>query len=147
MGALTDKLLAPDRRATVLADCLAVIDQEVASKSGLTGLAIKGAYKMVKAVGPNMIRDAMNGLLDDFTRRLEPFYDEHLSSGSTQPLAPYMVSRSKDVANALLGITDDRARRASGTIRKAYDQLRPTGEKHVQEAVPRIAAVIAKHAA
>ena len=146
MGALKDKMLAPGVRANVLADCVQVIEEEVAGKGGITGLAIKGAYKMVKAVGPNIVREAMDGLLNDFTGRLEPFFDEWQQKGAGTPLGSYLSSRSGQVANALLGITDDRAKRASGTLKKAYETLRPTGQKHVEEAVPRIARVLEKHA-
>ncbi|MBI5496644.1 MAG: hypothetical protein HY904_16610 [Deltaproteobacteria bacterium] len=148
MGALKDKLLAPGVRPRVLEDCVQVIDAEVQAKGGLTGLAIKGAYKMVKTVGPSIIRDSMDGLLDDFAGRLEPIYDEWKEKGAGQKLQAYMAARTAQVANALLGITDDRARRAnSGTLKKAYETLRPTGQKHVEEAVPRIGGLLEKYAA
>ncbi|MEW5852223.1 MAG: hypothetical protein AB2A00_25765 [Myxococcota bacterium] len=146
MATLKEKLLAPGVRPRVLDDCVRVIEQEVDSKGGLTGLAIKGAYTMVKAVSPTIIRESMDGLLDDFTARLEPFYAEHQSAGGGQPLRQFLTSRAGQVANALLGITDDRARRASGTLKRAYEKLRPTGQKHVEEAVPRIADLLQKHA-
>lgn len=145
MGALQDKLLAPGVRAQVVADCVRVIEEEVASKGGLTGMAIKGAYAMVKAIGPSIVRDTMDGLLNDFTGRLEPTYDEFKKAGSGT-LQAYMGARAPQVANALLGITDDRAKRASGTLKKAYEKLRPTGQKHVEEAVPRIGGLLQKYA-
>jgi hypothetical protein len=146
MTLLKDKLLAADVRPKVLSDCVTVIDQEVQAKGGLSGLAIKGAYAMVKAVGPNMVREAMDGLLSDFTARLEPFYADWQKNGASPPLASFLTSRGTAVANALLGITDDRARRASGTIKKAYEKLRPTGQKHVEEAVPRVGQLLQKYA-
>ncbi len=146
MATLKEKLLAPGTRSKVLDDCVVLIDQEVASKGGLTGLAIKGAYAMVKAVSSTIIRESMDSLLDAFTDRMEPFYAEHQAQGAKTPLRGFLTSRSSQVANALLGITDDRARRASGTLKKAYEKLRPTGEKHVQEAVPRIADLLQKYA-
>lgn len=146
MGALQDKLLAPGVRPQVVADCVRVVEQEVDGKGGLTGMAIKAAYAMVKAVGPTIVRDAMDNLLNDFAGRLEPFYEDHKKAAGTTPLGAFMSARAPQVANALLGITDDRAKRTSGTLKKAYEKLRPTGQKHVEEAVPRIAGVIQKHA-
>ena len=52
-----------------------------------------------------------------------------------------------EVADALLGITDDRANRTRhSNLRSAYQQLRPTGKKNVEEAVAGIARLIDKHA-
>jgi len=51
-----------------------------------------------------------------------------------------------DVAEALLSITDERAKRATNnTAKAAYEKLRPTGKKHVEEAVPRLARMIEQH--
>jgi len=146
MGALSEKLLAPENRAKVLGDCVRLIDDEVKSKSGITGMAIKGAYAMVNKVSATVVKDAMDGLLNDFTGRLEPIFEEWKAKGNGAPLKQYMSARAANVANALLGITDDRAKRASGTLKKAYEMLRPTGQKHVEEAIPRIGELLQKYA-
>jgi hypothetical protein len=52
------------------------------------------------------------------------------------------------VADALLGVTDDRAagsRRDS--VKKVYGKLRPQAKKHVEEALPRLGELIDQHAA
>ncbi|MCW8141143.1 MAG: hypothetical protein KIT58_19765, partial [Planctomycetota bacterium] len=64
----------PGRRDRVLDDCVRMIDEEVASKGGLMSLPLKAAYKVVKGVRPGFVRAAMDFLLDDFCRALEPFY-------------------------------------------------------------------------
>ena len=67
---LAGRLLAdPARRPALLTDCERLIEAEVDSKSGLSGLAIKAAYKVVCAVKPGIIRESMDGLLDDFVRQ------------------------------------------------------------------------------
>ncbi|MEL6548399.1 MAG: hypothetical protein AAFQ82_27495 [Myxococcota bacterium] len=51
------------------------------------------------------------------------------------------------MANALLGVTDERAARADNqTLKKAYKKLRPKAVGHVESAVPGIARIIEKHA-
>ena len=50
--------------------------KKVADKSGLTGLAIKGAYKVVQSVRPGFVRQVVDGLLDDFLSALDPIYQE-----------------------------------------------------------------------
>ena len=49
---LQQTLLAPGTRPAVLADCYALIDQEVAAKSGVSGTAVKLAYKTVTSFAP-----------------------------------------------------------------------------------------------
>ncbi len=147
---LTARLLGdPNKRPRLLSDCERLIDDEVRSKGGLSGLAIKGAYKVVCAVKPGLVREAMDGLLDDFVRRLEPFYEEHRSGGGEPGGFGDALSRkSGPVADALLGITDDRAKRAKNeTLRSAYNKLRPQAKKHVEEAVPRVGRTLSPHLA
>jgi hypothetical protein len=145
---LASRLLAdPAKRPAILTDCVKLIDDEVAAKSGLSGFAIKTAYKVVCAVKPGIIRESMDQLLDDFVHRLEPFYVEHRAGGAA-PMAFGSTLQRKpgDVADALLGITDDRAKNAkNATLKSAYEKLRPQAKKYVEEAVPRVGRTLSPH--
>jgi hypothetical protein len=144
MATLSDVLLVPGSRTKVIEDCVRLIDEEVDSKGGLTGLAVKGAYAVVKAVSPGFVTKAVDSMLDDFVRRLEPFYAA--AQSRNEPVGPSFNSRAGEVAEALLAISDERAQRAAnGTVKKAYEKLRPTGKKHVEAAVPRIGRLISKY--
>jgi hypothetical protein len=141
---LKDVLLQPGKRPQIITECEQLLDEEVASKGGLTGLAVKGAFAMVKAIKPGMIREAIDGLLDDFVNRLEPFYQAQQTSGRS--VSDYFTSRAGEVADALLSITDERATRSkNATLKKAYEKLRPQGKKHVEEAMPRLGRLIERH--
>lgn len=145
---LTHRLLSDaSKRTHILSDCERLIEDEVAHKGGLTGLAIKGAYKVVCAIKPGIIREAMDGLLDDFVKRLEPFFAEHRGAGlEPRTFGDFLAKRSGVVADALLGITDDRARNAkNATLKSAYDKLRPQAKKHVEEAVPHVGRTLSRH--
>jgi hypothetical protein len=135
------------KRPRILTDCERLIDDEVSSKGGLSGLAIKGAYKVVCAVKPGIIRESMDMLLDDFVKRLEPFYADHRKAGAAPAqFGDTLNRRSGEVADALLGITDDRAKRAkNATLKSAYEKLRPQAKKHVEEAVPRVGRTLSPH--
>ena len=110
MTTLSEKLLNDDDRPSVIDDCVALIDAEVASKKGIGGLAIKTAFKTVKAVKPGVIPDAVNFLLDDFVEKLEPFYGQFTQSDESD-LTSYIVRHADQVADSLLGITDARAQK------------------------------------
>jgi hypothetical protein len=141
MTNLSELLLLPGKRPAVVKDCVSLVDSEVAAKGGLSGIAIKGAYAVVKAVKPGIINEAVDRLLEDFVGRLEPFYTE-----SPTGFAAHLEKNSTRVAEALLGVTDSRIERANnGTIKKAYEKLRPSAMKHVQSAVPGIGRVVQKH--
>jgi hypothetical protein len=128
-----------------VADCVQVINEEVDSKGGLTGLAVKGAYAVVKAIKPGFINEAVDHMLDDFVKRLEPFYAE--AQAKNEPVGPLLNARAPQVADALLAISDERAQTSKNqNLKKAYDKLRPTGKKHVEQAVPRIGRLIQKYA-
>jgi hypothetical protein len=145
MATLTDILLVPGNRPKVVADCVQVINEEVDSKGGLTGLAVKGAYHVVKAIKPGFINEAVDHMLDDFVKRLEPFYAE--AQAKNEPVGPLLNARAPQVADALLAISDERASRSTNqTLKKAYEKLRPTGKKHVEQAVPRVGRLIQKYA-
>ena len=106
MPTLTEMLLAPGNRPKVIADCT------------------------------QLINEAVDHMLDDFVKRLEPFWAD--AQAKNEPVGPLMNARAPQVADALLAISDERAQRSTNpTLKKAYEKLRPTGKKHVEQAVPR----------
>ena len=145
MPTLTEILLVPGNRPKVITDCVQLINEEVDSKGGLTGLAVKGAYALVKAVKPGFVTEAVDHMLDDFVKRLEPFWAD--AQAKNEPIGPLLSARAPQVADALLAISDERAARSTNpNLKKAYEKLRPTGKKHVEQAVPRVGRLIGKYA-
>lgn len=140
--------LAETDRDIVIRDSVHLIDDEVARKSGVTGLALKGGYKVVKKLrGGRMIEDAVDYLIDDFTDALDPMYQEYLESAEYHTFEGYLNTRASTAADALLGITDAKAERAENKILiKTYQKLRGQAEKHVVEALPGLGRLIDEHA-
>lgn len=145
MGSLVDTIRDPAKRSAVLDDCVVLIDAEVAAKRGLTGMAVKTAFKSVKSLSPGMIRQSMDALLDDFSAQVEPFWQDCQSSG--QASRSYFTRRKNDVANALLSITDQRANTSKHRVLvRAYKSLRGKAIEHIGSAMPRFADLLDKHA-
>lgn len=144
---IAEQLLKSPHREALVADATVVLDTEVAAKSGFSGKFVKLAFRGVKSFRPGFVPHAIDDLLDDFVRQIEPFYVEWKSSGDSRSCSQYFVSRGGDVAEALLAITDERAR---GSVNKglvqAYKKLRPKGREHVVAAMPRVGSLIQKHA-
>jgi hypothetical protein len=146
MPNLTEALTSDSKRSAVVDDCLALIDGEVADKGGLTGLAIKAGYRTVQGIKPGFVKQVVTDLLPEFARALEPIYQEARASG--HGVREHFNANATRVADALLSITDEKAKRAkSGMVKGTYEKLRGTAKKNVEAAVPRLAAMIEKHAA
>ncbi len=145
MSDLKSILLTASTRPRVIDDCVQLIDDEVRAKRGFAAVAVKGAYALVKKVKPGIIKEAVDRLIDDFVGALDPFHSSFVADGAAD-FATYLATREAAVGDALLGITDGRIGNAqSKVIRKAYEKLRPTGVKHVRQAVPGVGRVIARH--
>jgi hypothetical protein len=145
MPNLTEALTGETKKSAVVEDCLALIDAEVADKGGLTGLAIKAGYKTVQGIKPGFVRNVVTDLLPEFAQALEPLYQEAKAAG--RAVREHFTSNPSRVADALLSITDEKARRAkSGMVKGTYEKLRGSAKKNVEAAVPRLAAMIEKHA-
>lgn len=145
MPSLNDALLGNDKKPAVVEDCLHLIDAEVADKGGLSGLAIKAGYGVVKGIKPGFVKQAVSDLLPEFATALDPIYQEAKSGG--KPVGDYMSQNSARVADALLAITDAKAQKSkSGAVKGAYEKLRGSAKKNVEAAVPRLGKMIEKHA-
>jgi hypothetical protein len=144
MPSLPDVLNAADKKDVVIDDCLALIDAEVADKGGISGLALKAGFGAVKGIKPGFIRNVVTDLLPEFAKALDPFYQEAVEK-KKKP-SEYFVQNSSRVADALLSITDSRAKTAkSGVVRSTYDKLRGTAKKNVEAALPRLGRLVEKH--
>lgn len=144
---LADKLTKPPARDTVIADCCKMIDEEVKSKGGLSGMAVKGAYSVVKAVSPKFVPEVVDAMLDQWVEKLEAYYDAFKQRGGGA-FGDYLKQRGPEVADRLLEVTDARAARAkNAAVKKMYEKMRGSAKKHVEEALPRLGALVQKNAA
>jgi hypothetical protein len=146
MQPLREQLGTGEKRRKLIDDACDVLDHEVADKSGLSGLAIKAAFKVVKGIRPGFIREVVDGLLDEFLDAVEPLYQEAVAS--KRPQGSGVRDNPSRVADSLLAVTDGKAERAkSQVVRSAYEKLRPSAKKQVEGACPRLASLLERHAA
>ncbi len=139
-------LLAPDTRPQVVSDCCLLIEQEVSDKSGMSGTAVKFAYKAVNAVAPGHVRHVVASLLPDMVGKLEPYWADFSTSGGAE-FGDYLAKRGDEVAQDLLSVTDARAAASSrAAVIKAYGSVRGSAVKHVQAALPAVGQLVRKYA-
>lgn len=145
MSSLKEQLGSGEKRQQVIEDAIKVLDAEVADKGGLTGLAVKGGYKVVQGVRPGFVKDVVTGLLEDFLDAMDPLYQE--AKQKNRPAGAYLLENKGRMAEGLLGVTDRKAQRADNVVlKKAYEKLRPLAKGQVEAAAPRLAQLLEKHA-
>jgi hypothetical protein len=144
MGSLIDALTDESKKQNVVKDCCELIEAEVKEKGGISGLAIKAGYGAVKGIKPGFVEKAVEDLLPEFAKALDPIYAE--AKSANKPVADFFTTNTSRVADALLSITDAKASRAkSGVAKGAYEKLRGSAKKNVESAVPRLGKLVEKY--
>jgi hypothetical protein len=139
-------LLTDLKRPAVVSDLCSLVDAEVAGKGGVSGAVTKTGFATVKKLKPGFLSHAVDSLLPGFVNALEPLWAEHRAAGGGD-FGGFLAAHRDRAADALLGVTDARAKASSKeSLKKVYDKLRPNAKKNVIEALPRLGRVIEKHA-
>jgi hypothetical protein len=143
---LQEILLAPDTEPRVIADCQKLIEQEVSALSGVSGTAVKAAYKTVNAFASGYLTSKVEQFVPDMVAQLEPFWADFGASGSSG-FGDYLVKRSDEVSEALLSVTDARAAGCERpAILKAYKAVRGSAARHVAAALPNLGSLVQNYA-
>ena len=83
MGSLLEAVKNPMKRPTIIADCESLINAEVKAKRGLTGMAVRTGFKAIKKFKPDIVPKAMDDLLDEFSEKIDPYWNACQQSGQT----------------------------------------------------------------
>jgi hypothetical protein len=144
---LPEILLAPSVKPQVITDCLALIDQEVSDKSGVSGAGIKLAYKTAKTFAPSYLHNTVESLLPDMAGKLQPFWADFNTAGGSD-FGDYLSKRGEEVSEALMEMADQRAKVSDRpVIVKAYQTVRSSAAKHIEAALPQVGQLVMKYAA
>jgi hypothetical protein len=140
---LSEGLLNPTKKAMVVDDCCNMIEEQLAAKSGISGLALKTAFAALKGVKPGYIPYIVEQLLPQWFTAIDPIWSQGVQNGD--PVGHLISSRSI-TADALLSITDTRVKASKRQIvRGTYEKFRGSAKQNVEEAVPDFAKVIDKY--
>lgn len=142
--ALIDGLADNNKREKLVSDLNKLLDKQVASIGGISGMAIKTGYAAIKGVSPSYPAGAINRLLPESFAALEPMWEDGLKTGDA---VGYLSNNRSQTADAILSVTDKRIEKSSNsTIKGVYNKLRGSVKKHVEDAVPGLAQVINDYA-
>jgi hypothetical protein len=143
---LHESLLDPEVRPQVVADCEALVNGEVSTMSGVSGTAVKLAYKAVRTYDAGHIHYMIETLLPSMADALQPYWTDFTAAGGGE-FGDYLAKRQDEVCEALLAITDERGRNSGRpVIVKAYNTVRGSAAKHVKAALPEVGALVEKWA-
>lgn len=129
-------------KASLVEDCDRLINEQVSQKGGVSGMAYKTAYRVVKGIGPTYVRGAIGRVLPSALEALEPVWQEGMQAGDP---VHYLEQHRSRTADLLLSVTDHRIQYSSGPIVSVYNQLRKSVKSDVEAAVPTIASILARH--
>lgn len=144
MPSLKEAIADDAVRHEVAKECLSLVQNEVDSKGGLTGVALKTGYKAVRGIKPGFLDKVVYDLLPEFSDAVQPFVAEAVGAG--RPIEAHLSANASRVADALLAITDKKAEKSTNSVVKgAYGKLRGMAKSNVEASVPGLARIIARH--
>ncbi|TAE60928.1 MAG: hypothetical protein EAZ76_12260 [Nostocales cyanobacterium] len=142
--ALIDGLADNNKRQKLVTDLTQLLDTQVASIGGISGMAIKTGYAAINGISPGYCAGAIDRLLPESFAALEPIWEEGLK---TDNAVGYLTNNSSQTADAVLSVTDTRIQKSSNsTIKGVYSKLRNSVKKHVEDSVPGLAKIIDEYA-
>lgn len=144
MTNLRDTLTSADKKPAVVADLGVLVENEVSGLGGLTGIAAKAAYAAAKAKDSNIAQRAGGAYLGTLADALDPFWSSFTSSGGGD-FGAYLAQREAEVAPALQRAMEAEAP-AAGSQRAMFDRFKPQAVKVLTGALPRLGALVQKHA-
>lgn len=143
---LREILLTPETRLHVIDDCFTLIEQELSEKSGISGNAVRLAYKTASGLAPGYLRSRVESMLPEIADMLQPYWADFTMSGGAE-FGDYLAKRGDEVAESVLAVTDARAAGSQRpAILKAYRAVRGGAAAHVKSALPRVGDLVAKYA-
>jgi hypothetical protein len=147
MATLESTLLSPNRREKLVADCVRLIEAQIASRGPIRRIALGAGLAVLDAIKPHALQRAVGGLLPDFAAALDPLYQRFLTSKRVD-FSEFLDAHPTEAVEALIAVTDRRARNsANAAVRATYERLRGSAETEVRSALPALGRVLSSHLA
>ena len=137
----------PATKEAIVKDAQALVESELAGKSGISAGAVKLAYKAVTSFAPGYYVETLNIMVPSMLEQLQPFWTDYQVAGGGS-FGEYLVKRQDEVTPALLLVTDDMANASEkAVVVKAYKTVRGGAAKHIEAALPALGGLVEKYAA
>ncbi len=145
MPTLSEMVLTEQNAPHLLADTQALVDGELANKGGISGTALKAAYKAITAFAPGYYQNVITSMFPDMVRQLDPYWADFTTSGGAD-FGDYLAKRGDEVSQSLLAVTDSMSERSGrGSVVKAYKMVRGGAGKNIEAALPALGVMLQKY--
>jgi len=145
MSRFEETLLSPENRPQLVRECADLVDAEVDAKGGLSGLALKTAFKAIKVVKTEVVERGVSALLDAWVAEMGQHFQLWEAAKQPDSFGAYCREASSAVAESLLSVTDARIQKADPRLAGIYEKLRPSAREHVQAAVPQLGVILDRY--
>lgn len=146
MAGLAELLLDGEHRDPVVADCVQLVEDYVAKRSGWKGMALRTGLAVIRAKRPDFLVRSTHWLLPQFLAALDPLYQRQAGLRAGGTFRDYLVEHHDEATPALLQIADQRV---AGTpnqfVKKTYARFRDDAEKEVEILLPAFGDLIDRH--
>lgn len=145
MATLSEILLASPKREALIAGGAALLEKAIADRGGLTGMAYRTGYAMIKAAKPGAARRASTELMPGFADALNPLFAQHLQKGgSPETFGSTLLGNANTAIASMIAVADRRVEGSSDMVRKTYARFRGNAESEVARILPDFAALLDK---
>lgn len=144
MTNLKEALTAPQTKPAVVADLATLIDRQVGTLGGLSGIAIKTAFGAAKRKDPAVVTKAANAYAGELGEVLQPLWDRFTASGGSD-FGSFLSANKGEAETAIMTAVENGAP-ASGPERAMFDRFKPQVTKLLTSALPELGQIIQKHA-
>jgi hypothetical protein len=136
-------LADPAKRAEIVRDAERIVDEEVAARSGVSGVALRAGYAAFRRLRPGIVGLAIDRLLPLFAPILDRHWATAVASGDADD---WFRREANTVADDLLSVTDAISHRTTNPVALGlYRSLRGQARSHVAAGVTRVPAFLRKH--
>jgi hypothetical protein len=140
---LTAVLADSKRRAAVVRDVERIVDEEVAARRGIQGVALRAGYAAFRRLRPGIVRVALDRLLPLFAPVIDRHWEAAVASGDPEG---WFEREAEAIADGLLAVTDAVSHRITNPVALGlYRSLRGQARPHVATGVTRIPPLLRKH--
>ena len=109
------------------------------------GPVLRGLNSIERS-SPGAVETLLDRQVVSYANALQPYYDAYKASGSQGGFGSYLQSRSQEVSDALLTVSDRFADNGgSSTARMIYRVARPDAQTDVTAALPQIGSIMEKY--
>jgi hypothetical protein len=144
---LLDLLAVEGNLQKITADAQALVEQELATKSGVSAAAVKVAYKAVTSFAPGYYASTVEIMVPSMLEQLQPYWTDFQVAGGGS-FGDYLAKRPAEVTESLLKVTDDMAAESErAAVVKAYKTVRGGAGKHIEASLPAVGGLVEKYAA